>query len=82
MKNLVRRWRAVRSAAGVDWGHDVTRHTFCSYRLASIEDAAKVAYEAGHDQQILFGKYRSIRTVNGQLITKDYAAGFWAIRPV
>jgi integrase len=81
VRNLKRRWLAVRLKAGLPWGQDVIRHTFCTYHLAYFENAALTAVEAGHDEAVLFSKYRSIRTPAGELITKELAAEFWGIRP-
>lgn len=40
------------------WPDDVLRHSFCSYRLAVIQDLAKVAEEAGNSPGILRKHYR------------------------
>ena len=49
-------------ASGIDWPDNVTRHSWCSYRLAQTENAHKTALEAGHTEQMLFGTYRELTT--------------------
>lgn len=44
----------------IPWPDNAMRHSFVSYRLADTNDAAKVALEAGHDQDMLFKHYREI----------------------
>lgn len=66
--------RHVLKGSGVDWPHNVTRHSFVSYHLAAYENAAKTALEAGHDQAMLFAHYRA-------LVTKEQAEEFFAIVP-
>jgi integrase len=53
---------------------NVTRHSFVSYHLAEFQNAGRTALEAGHSEQVLFNHYREI-------VTRDEAAAFWAIRP-
>ena len=65
--------QAVR-ASGVVWPHNVTRHSFVSYRLASLANAGQVAMEAGTSEAMLFRHYREVTT-------PEAAAAFWAIRP-
>jgi len=73
--NLARRYYRVRTAAGVPWSHDVTRHSFVSYHLAAFDSAAKTSAEAGHSEAVLFRHYRA-------LVTSEDAGAFWAIRPL
>jgi integrase len=56
------------------WPHDCLRHSYCSYGLAHTQNAAKIALEAGHTEQILFTHYR-------KLVKKPEAEKFWAIFP-
>ena len=51
------------------------RHSFISYRLALIQDAAKVALEAGTSPQMIFSNYR-------ELVTADEAQAWFAVAPV
>ena len=56
------------------WKHNGLRHSFCSYRLAAIKNAAQVALEAGNSPQIIFRNYR-------QLVTEAQAHQWFAIVP-
>jgi len=67
-------WRAATARAGLDWPHNVMRHSFVSYHLAAFGNAGKTALEAGHSEQMLFAHYR-------ELVTPEAAREFWAIRP-
>jgi hypothetical protein len=42
------------------WVRNGLRHSFCSYRLAEVKDAARVALEAGNSPGILFRHYREL----------------------
>ena len=61
-------------AAGVEPVHNGLRHSFCSYRLADIQNTAQVALEAGNSPAMLFKHYR-------ELATKKQARAWFAIRP-
>lgn len=50
--------------AGVAPVHNGLRHSFCTYRLAEVQDAAKVALEAGNSPQMLFKHYRALATAD------------------
>ena len=65
---------AVVRAAGVEWPHNVTRHTWASYHLAQFGSAARTAIQAGHTETVLFRHYR-------ELVTPEAAREFWSIRP-
>lgn len=47
-------------AAGIAMPKNVTRHSWCSARLASTGDAATTALEAGHSEAMLFRHYRAV----------------------
>lgn len=68
------RIRGVVLKSGVDWPHNVTRHSFVSYHLGQFGSASKTAVEAGHSEAMLFRHYRA-------LVTPSAAAAFWALRP-
>jgi site-specific recombinase XerD len=55
--------------AGVTWKKNALRHSFCSYRLGVLHDAAKVAFEAGNSAKIIHGHYNALAT--------DQAAREW-----
>ena len=71
-----REGRAARAAraAGVRWPRNVTRHSFCSYRLAASGSAAATALEAGHSEAVLFAVYR-------ETVRPEAAAAFWSLTP-
>jgi integrase len=48
--------------SGIEWKHNVTRHSFVSNHYAAFGDAKKTAREAGHTEEILFTNYRALRT--------------------
>lgn len=72
------RWRAFTAAlkarAGVDWPHNATRHSFCSYHLAHFRKPSETAMEAGHSEAMLFKHYREV-------VTREAAAAYWAVLP-
>jgi len=47
-------------AAGVAWKANALRHSFISYRLADIQNAAAVSLEAGNSANVVFRHYREI----------------------
>ncbi len=61
-------------AAKVAWKHNALRHSFISYRLAVIQDAAKTALEAGNSPAMVFKHYR-------ELVKPAAAATWFAIAP-
>lgn len=65
---------AVAEAAGIKWKHNALRHSYGSYRLAQIKNAAEVALEMGNSPQMIFKHYR-------ELVTPRDAAAWWAIAP-
>jgi integrase len=44
------------------WKRNGLRHSFCSYRLAITQDAAKTSLEAGNSPQMIFRHYRELTT--------------------
>jgi integrase len=60
--------------AGVAWKDNGLRHSFVSYRLADIQNAAQVALEAGNSPQMVFRHYR-------ELVKPDAAKAWFAIAP-
>ena len=65
---------AVAEAAKIEWKHNALRHSYGSYRLAQIKNAAEVALEMGNSPQMIFKHYR-------ELVTPRNAAAWWAIAP-
>jgi integrase len=56
------------------WKRNGLRHSFCSYRLAITQDAAKTSLEAGNSPQMIFRHYR-------ELTTEDEAKEWFSILP-
>jgi integrase len=73
--NLLRDARAetVKSAK-IEWKDNALRHSFISYRLASIQNAAQVALEAGNSPGVVFRHYR-------ELVKPDTANAWFAVSP-
>jgi hypothetical protein len=61
-------------ASGIKWKDNAPRHSFCSYRLAQIQDAAKVSLEAGNSPQMIFRHYR-------ELVKPSDALKWFAVKP-
>ena len=61
-------------AAGVEPVHNGFRHSFCTYRLADVQNAAKVALEAGNSPTMLFRHYR-------ELATRKEAKAWFSVTP-
>ena len=51
---------ALVKASGVAWKDNGLRHSFISYRLAEIQNAAQVALEAGNSPNVVFKHYREL----------------------
>ncbi len=73
-RNLRERIQAVGKRAGVPWKSNALRHSFGSYRLAEVQDAAKVSLEMGNSPAMLFKHYR-------ELVTPEQARQWFAIMP-
>ena len=72
--NMSKQLMWLADAAKVPWRHNGLRHSFCSFRLAAIDDLAKVALEAGNSPQILRNNYL-------KLVTRREAERYFNIRP-
>lgn len=59
-RELKRARAAMPKASGVKWKHNALRHSFISYRLAEVQDAAKVSLEAGNSPAMIFACYREL----------------------
>lgn len=69
------RRRAAQKRAGIGTVEaHIMRHSFVSYRLADIQDSARVALEAGHDPSTLFAHYLN-------LVTSEDAKRYFGILP-
>ena len=58
----------------VVWRHNGLRHSFCSYRLASVKNIAQVALEAGNSPAMIREHYM-------ELVTEAEANRWFAIEP-
>ena len=73
--NTIRRARAKTvERSGVAWKDNALRHSFVSYRLADIQNAAQVSLEAGNSPGVVFKHYR-------ELVTREAAQAWFGIRP-
>jgi integrase len=61
-------------ADGFRWKANGLRHSYASYRLALVEDVAKVSLEMGNSPQKVFSNYRKV-------VTKSQAAAWFAVTP-
>ena len=68
------RREAVCTEASLAWSPDVLRHSWCSYRVAQLGDAGRVAYEAGHSQAVQNRHYR-------ELVHSAEAEKWFSLRP-
>ena len=60
--------------AKVPWKHNALRHSFISYRVATIKNVDQVALEAGNSPEMIFEHYR-------ELVTADAAEKWFGIQP-
>ena len=69
-------FESARSKAGVEWGHDILRHTFGSMHLAAFRNAGDTAEQMGHGSSttMLFKHYR-------RAVRQQDAEQFWEIKP-
>lgn len=72
----IRRQHICKKAGIKAWPHNVMRHSYATYHLASGDSAEKTALELGHMQgtKVLFRHYRG-------LATKKEGTEYWNIRP-
>jgi len=61
-------------AAKTPWKDNALRHSYISYRLANIQNAAQVALEAGNSPSMVFKHYR-------ELVKPETAKAWFAIAP-
>ena len=64
-----------REVSPFTWVRNGLRHSFCSYRLAEVKDAARVALEAGNSPGMLFRHYR-------ELVSEDAAKAWFNTVPI
>ena len=61
-------------ASGVKWKDNGLRHSFISYRLADLQNAAQVSLEAGNSPAVVFKHYR-------ELVKPAAAKAWFAVAP-
>jgi integrase len=61
--------------AEVSQKHNALRHSFGSYRLAIVQDAAKVSFEMGNSPKMVFEHYREI-------VTPEQGQRWFEIEPI
>jgi integrase len=69
------RLRELAKVTGVKRKHNALRHSFASYRLASIKNAAQVALELGNSPRMVFQHYL-------ELVTDAEGAKWWGLTPI
>ncbi len=62
IKQPEHRVKDICKAAGVAWKHNGLRHSFITYRLATIKDAVRTAFEAGNSPQVIRSNYDAVAT--------------------
>jgi integrase len=73
-RNLRERIQNIGKRAKVPWKSNALRHSFGSYRLAELQDAAKVSLEMGNSPNILLRHYR-------ELVVPEAARQWFGIMP-
>ena len=59
---LYERLEKLSESTGVAWKQNALRHSFCSYRMATLKDAPRVSYEAGNSVRIIQRHYDKVVT--------------------
>jgi integrase len=73
-KNLQKPIAALETAAQVEWKTNALRHSFISYRVAQVQNAAQVALECGNSPTMIFRNYR-------ELVKPSDAETWFAVAP-
>jgi integrase len=71
---LYKRLQSLAKAVELAWKNNALRHSFVSYRMATVNDENQVALEAGNSPQIIFSNYR-------ELVDEEGAKRWFAINP-
>jgi integrase len=53
-------WKKENPPGSFVWKHNALRHSFISYRVADVKNAAQVALEAGNSPRMIFSNYREL----------------------
>lgn len=70
----LRRIARLSKKSGVKWKNNALRHSFLSYRLALVQDAAKVALEAGSSSSVVLRHHKA-------QVTPAAAVSWFAVKP-
>jgi integrase len=70
----LRRIARLSKKSGVKWKNNALRHSFISYRLALVQDAAKVAIEAGSSSSVVLRHHKA-------QVTPAAAVSWFAVKP-
>ena len=62
IKQPEHRVKEICRTAGVAWKHNGLRHSFITYRLATVKDAVRTAFEAGNSPQVIRSNYDAVAT--------------------
>jgi hypothetical protein len=60
--------------AGMEWKRNGLRNSYCSYRLALIQNDAQVALESGNSPRMIHQNYK-------ELVTKEQAEAYFSVFP-
>jgi integrase len=71
---LYERVEKLSESAGVPWKQNALRHSFCSYRMATLKDAPRVSYEAGNSVRIIQRHYDKV-------VTESQGKAWFSIMP-
>jgi integrase len=71
---LYERLEKLSESTGVAWKQNALRHSFCSYRMATLKDAPRVSYEAGNSVRIIQRHYDKV-------VTESQGTAWFSIMP-
>jgi integrase len=71
---LYERLEKLSESTGIAWKQNALRHSFCSYRMATLKDAPRVSYEAGNSVRIIQRHYDKV-------VTESQGKAWFSIMP-
>lgn len=74
LKDPQRNASELATTLNIKWPNNGLRHSYGSYRLATLKNVAELALEMGNSPQMIFKHYR-------ELVTHKDAAAWWSISP-